>query len=47
MSYSKLAGTIITPDSHIYNEAKINYNLVIPKYPCKIVYCINERDVIH
>lgn len=47
MSYSILTGIIITPDNPKYYNAKINYNLAIPKYPCKIVYCINERDVIN
>src|SRR5690625_3195014 len=44
---AKLTGRVVTPDDAEYEQARINNNLSIPKYPSKIVFCQNTKDVLN
>lgn len=47
MERAKLTGRVVTPDDAEYEQARINNNLSIPKYPSKIVFCQNTKDVLN
>ncbi|OAH57974.1 dehydrogenase [Domibacillus aminovorans] len=47
MEKIKLTGRIVTPDDSEYEQARINNNLSIPKFPSKIVFCQNTEDVLN
>ncbi|MET4560843.1 FAD/FMN-containing dehydrogenase [Lysinibacillus parviboronicapiens] len=43
----KLTGRIVTPSDPDYEQARINNNLSIAKFPSKIVFCQNAKDVVN
>lgn len=47
MEKTKLTGRIVTPNDSDYEQARINLNLSIPKFPRVIVFCQNVQDVVN
>ncbi|OMC80977.1 MULTISPECIES: FAD-binding oxidoreductase [unclassified Viridibacillus] len=47
MANTELTGRIVTPDDPDYEQARINNNLSIPKFPSKIVFCQKTADVLN
>ncbi|MGN4124147.1 FAD-binding oxidoreductase [Lysinibacillus sphaericus] len=47
MKKVKLTGRIVTPGDPDYEQARINNNLSIAKFPSKIVFCQNTKDVVN
>ncbi|MBK3494138.1 FAD-binding oxidoreductase [Viridibacillus sp. YIM B01967] len=47
MERTKLTGRIVTPEDSEYEQARINNNLSIPKFPSKIVFCQKTKDVLN
>lgn len=45
MKQTKLTGRIVVPTDLDYDVARMNLNLSIPKLPCIIVFCQNNKDV--
>lgn len=45
MKQTKLTGRIVVPTDPDYDVARMNLNLSIPKLPCIIVFCQNNKDV--
>jgi len=43
--FSGLTGTVVTKDDAAYQNARINYNTRISKYPAAIVFCFTVQDV--
>lgn len=43
--FKGLTGTVVTPLSPQYDEARQEWNRAIQKFPAVIVYCHNEKDV--
>lgn len=39
-------GSVVTPDSPRYHEARQEFNRSIEKFPCSIAYCTGEEDVV-
>lgn len=39
-------GSVVTPDSPRYHEARKEFNRSIQKFPCSIAYCTGEEDVV-
>ncbi|WP_196426713.1 FAD-binding oxidoreductase [Lysinibacillus cavernae] len=47
MKKAKLTGRIVTPEGPDYEQARTNNNLNNPKYPSKIVFCQETKDVVN
>ncbi|MEG0449978.1 MAG: FAD-binding oxidoreductase [Lysinibacillus sp.] len=47
MKKVKLTGRIVTPEDPDYEQARINNNLSVQKFPSKIVFCQRTKDVIN
>lgn len=47
MEKTELTGRIVTPDDIEYEQARINNNLSIPRFPRIIVFCQDTTDVVN
>ncbi|MGX1432401.1 hypothetical protein ACUXCC_000791 [Cytobacillus horneckiae] len=47
MEKTKLTGRIVTPDDSEYEQARVNKNLSVPKFPRIIVFCQDTRDILN
>lgn len=47
MEKTKLTGRVVTPEDAEYEQARINNNLSIPKFPRIIVFCQDTKDVLN
>ncbi|MGO0061910.1 FAD-dependent oxidoreductase [Brevibacillus fluminis] len=47
MEEAQLTGRIVTPHDPEYEQARINHNLSVPRFPKIIVFCQHTQDVVN